>query len=201
MQSSRRHTEHCEHCSSYRAIVYSNATVCNMAYAAGVLVLAVHRGEVHVLLGKDHYNTYSDFGGKSDPEDNMNSARTAAREFYEETSGCIYGIDEAYSRLQNAPMIHTLSYTNKPYCMYVILDRYDESHPPTFSIVNNYLKSVRGMSKYLEKVSISWFKLSDVINTKVRLRNIFQRTIDKHKNTILKIASDYKSRNTHYING
>ena len=72
-----------------------------MVYAAGILILTLFNGKYYALLGKDHYNTYSDFGGKSDFADNGNPIVTASREAYEETCGSLFSICELTNKLQN----------------------------------------------------------------------------------------------------
>jgi hypothetical protein len=52
-------------------------------YAAGILLLSWDGKELCVLLGKDNYNTYSDYGGKCDVVDKGLPYVTAAREMYE----------------------------------------------------------------------------------------------------------------------
>ena len=63
-------------------------------YAAGVLILAKHNGQIYTLLGKDQYETYSDFGGKCEYYDKNIPMFTAAREMYEETCGVVLSISE-----------------------------------------------------------------------------------------------------------
>ena len=83
-----------------------------MYYAAGVLIVSWYNGRLYTLLGKDHYNTFSDFGGKCDPCDTNFKVNTAAREMYEETSGCLLSIDDIKFQLKSAEFVKSLSYTN-----------------------------------------------------------------------------------------
>lgn len=172
-----------------------------MVYAAGILLVSYYNDKYYVLLGKDHYNTYSDFGGKSDFIDNDNPLRTASREMYEETCGTIYSITEIYNKLQNCDSVSTLSYTKKQYMMYVMFIKYDKDIPKKFNKVYNHIKHLPYLNKFKEKTELEWFLLQDVLNKKISLRNIFQKTIDNHKHTILKIAYKYYSTNTTYNNG
>ena len=172
-----------------------------MVYAAGILILASYKDEVYVLLGRDHYNTYSDFGGKGEQIDKNNALYTAARETYEETCGCMYSIQQFYSRITRVPMIRSLSYTNKDYFMYVMFDTFDTAVVDDFNTVYSVIKKQPHMSKFKEKNTIKWFKLQDVLDLKIPLRNVFRRTIESHKQTILRIASEYKSRNSSYKYG
>ena len=57
------------------------------------------------------------------------------------------------------------------------------------------------MNKFKEKTEVQWIPLEDILCNKIKLRNIFQKTIDNHKHTILKIAYKYTSTNTSYNYG
>ena len=59
-----------------------------MGYAAGILIVSIFEGKIYTLLGRDHYNTYSDFGGKNDICDNNISILTASREAYAACGRC-----------------------------------------------------------------------------------------------------------------
>ena len=66
--------------------IIKNYKYCRMSnYAAGILLVSWNGNELCVLLGKDNYNTYSDYGGKSDYVDNGYPYLTASREMFEET--------------------------------------------------------------------------------------------------------------------
>jgi len=172
-----------------------------MVYAAGILILSIYNGKCYVLLGKDHYETYSDFGGKSEYVDRGISTLTASRETYEETCGVLYNVHELKNKLKNCSTISSLSYTNKPYLMYILFVKYDEDISNKFANVKNYIKNIQNMEKFKEKTEIKWFLLQTVLDNKIELRNIFKKTINTHKNMILKIACNYISRNTYYNYG
>lgn len=172
-----------------------------MYYAAGVLVCSWFKGKLYTLLGKDHYNTYSDFGGKCDICDHNNPINTASREMYEETTGCLLSITEISTMLSKSSYINTLSYTDKPYYMYIIFIRYDDKIIDKHKEVYTYIRGIHRLLLYTEKTELKWFHFDDVIKEKIELRNIFKRTIQKHKNSILKIAYKYISTNTKYIYG
>jgi hypothetical protein len=172
-----------------------------MVYAAGILILSMYNDKIHVLLGKDHYNRFSDFGGKSEIIDNDNSLRTASREFYEETCGVVYSIPEIFNKLKYCDFISTKSYTNKEYFMYIAFIKYDKEIITNFNLVYNHIKDIPNTNKFKEKTELKWFLLEDVISLRIELRNIFHKTIQNHKNTILKVAYKYYSTYTTYNNG
>ena len=172
-----------------------------MVYAAGILIISIFNGKLYTLLGQDHYNTYSDFGGKNDLCDKNQHLLTASREAYEETCGSVYSYSEFSNKLINCDIISALSFTNKPYHMYMLFIKYDPDIPHKFEYIYNYIRNIKHMNQFHEKKQLKWFLLDDVLNHKVCLRNIFQRTINEHKNSILKIAYKYITTNTYYNYG
>ena len=131
-----------------------------MIYAAGILILSVHKGKIYVLLGKDHYGTYSDFGGKSEHIDKNNPIFTASREMYEETCGSLYSMYELIDKLSNGHVIKSLSYTNKQYFMYVLFVPYDESCTERFATISYYIQNFPNYGKFKEKIDLKWFELN-----------------------------------------
>ena len=172
-----------------------------MVYAAGILIISLYEGKFYTLLGQDHYNTYSDFGGKNDPCDHNKSILTASREAYEETCGSLCSYYEFSDKLQNCYNISSKSFTNKPYYMYILFVKYNPKIPKHFETIYNYINDIKYMNRFQEKKQLKWFLLNDVLNNKVSLRNVFERTINEHKNSILKIAYKYITTNTYYNYG
>ena len=77
---------------------YSRHFAAHTAYAAGILPYTLVNGKVYFLLGKDiRDGAWSDFGGKSEPDD-VHVVDTACREFFEETCGIL--IDPKALRLR-----------------------------------------------------------------------------------------------------
>ena len=170
-------------------------------YAAGILLLSWYKGRLYALLGKDHYNTYSDFGGKADDVDFNDPVSTASREMYEETCGCVIEKSIARCKLRFGSPIHGLSYTNKPYLMFLLFIPFSSTYIDNYTKVYKYIRTISSMSDFTEKVSLSWIPMNDVLHEKVKLRNVFQKTIFSHKREILEYAYLKKSVNTTYIYG
>jgi hypothetical protein len=167
-------------------------------YAAGVMLIAWNGSEICTLLGKDQYNTYSDFGGKADLLDGGIPYLTAAREMYEETLGIFYTQYEIAHMIYNGPYIQSKSYTNKPYYMYILWIDYNVLYNLDFNTAFNYISTIPGMNhQYKEKKVITWFKLDDIMNSacKIPLRNVFYKTIQNNKYRIKEIALELKARN------
>lgn len=166
------------------------------SYAAGVLVVAWHNNELYFLLGKDHYNTYSDFGGKCEDCDGGLYINTACRELYEETCGCFLDRTIIRSMLAQCEFVQSLSYTSKPYFMYVMAVNYDENIKTRFDTCFKYVSSVSKMPRHTEKIALDWINIANVTSGDVRLRNVFHKTLQKHKASILKIAYKLKPTNS-----
>tara|TARA_B100001996_G_scaffold378874_1_gene363715 strand:+ start:905 stop:1405 length:501 start_codon:yes stop_codon:yes gene_type:complete len=163
-----------------------------MSYGAGVMIITKIKGEVYVLLGKDKYDTYSDFGGLEDKKDNKEKINTASRECYEETCGSLLDITKLKEQLRKCEYIESKSFMNKPYYMYILSIKYENK------ICNDFYKireKIKGNFSYIyeEKKEIEWILLKKIIEKKVRLRNIFEKTIDNHRKSILNIAYNNRS--------
>ena len=167
-------------------------------YAAGILPCSWNGNEIVILLGKDNYNTYSDFGGKADTSDCKLPHITAAREMYEETLGIFYDHYEICCMVHNGPYILSRSFTNKPYYMYLLWIPFKDSYVLEYNTAYNYVCSIPGMShQYKEKTLLSWFSLREVMyeRNKLPLRNVFYKTVQNNKRKIMEIALELKGRN------
>ena len=174
------------------------------SYAAGVLLLSWNGSELCVLLGKDNYNSYSDYGGKCDILDNGLPYITASREMYEETLGIFYDVQEISSMIFNTPYISSKGFTNKPYYMYFMWIDYNPNIGIKYNTVYNYVCSIPGINhQFKEKKMLSWFKMNDLLYNKssMQLRNVFHKTLQNHKQRILEIALELKGRNVKSIYG
>ena len=171
-------------------------------YAAGVMLLGWNGSEICVILGKDQYNAYSDYGGKADIQDGGLPSLTAARDMYEETLGIFFTQFEIAHMIHNGPCIQSRSYTNKPYYMYILWIDYDTSYNVQFNTVFNYVSAIPGIShQFKEKKYITWFTLDEILNTKskVPLRNVFFKTLQNNKRQIKNLALELKARNIESI--
>lgn len=167
-------------------------------YAAGILLCSWNGSEIVTLLGKDNYNTYSDFGGKADAIDHKIPYITASREMYEETLGIFFDQYEVCCMIYNGPYITSRSFTNKPYYMYILWIPYNESYIIEYNTVYNYVCSIPGVNhQFKEKKILTWFKLKEIMynNAKIPLRNVFLKTMQNNKQKIMEIALELKGRN------
>lgn len=171
------------------------------AYAAGVLLFSVRNNTVYVLLGKDHYNMYSDFGGKSEMRD-RDSIYTATREMYEETCGSLCSMNTISQVINdNTIYVSGSSYTNKSYIMYLVKVLYDNNVCNRFDSIYEYIKPLPHLGRFKEKTGLLWVQLSDVLDNTIPLRNVFKKTVENNRDSILRFASNITSTNTHHRYG
>lgn len=161
-------------------------------YSAGILPYTIINNEIYILLGRESYDqTYSDFGGKYDTNDNS-IFQTAYREFTEES---LYN-NLNYEQLLSMQMIYTESRTLRgniyymfllniePEKIYDIITNFSEKIKDQFNIKTSRVKN---FEKY-EKDHLKLYKLKDIIDqilTKshskcVNLRKVFRSTILTH---------------------
>ena len=158
-------------------------------YAAGILPYYKHNNNVYFLLGRDKRNKWSDFGGKSELKDNNTPKYTAAREFFEETSGVISSLFKITNILtsKNIQCFQGKTYTKKNYYMYLlnienVLDHNEILHLHTkFDNVHQFLKKSHVIDpKFTEKNKIQWVTVSQLYDIKhhENLRQVFHDTIN-----------------------
>lgn len=157
-------------------------------YAAGILPYIKVNNNVYVLLGKDRRNKWSDFGGKSEIRDNENKKYTAAREFFEETCGCISNLFRTSNALNTryVKLLKGKSYTKKDYYMY-LLDARTLMNPEEiteltskFDRIYSYIRSVEIDPKFIEKNKLKWIHVSALFESSAfdNLRQVFFNTIN-----------------------
>ena len=173
-------------------------------YSAGILPFYVKNNNTYILLGKDREGFWSDFGGRSEGQDQGRWDITAIREFYEESVGSIMEIPMMMSLLQNKK--NTLKIKGKtlnksPYFMYFVKipfkDYYRENFKSTIKFIN-YAKMFD--KKFNEKSDIQWVSLetmcvsldresSDAIN--YPLREVFRETFETNLEQIKHFGSKF----------
>jgi hypothetical protein len=135
--------------------------------AAGILPIVIINKKMYYLLGKNHYNTYCDFGGSK--ENFETSQQTAIREFDEESMSVLYDINKLKKTIHMLPYVYNKEYN---YIMYILLI----DHKP--DIINTYNKLLKKLKscKYdilnqcsnglLEKIKFKLFTRNDILNKK-----------------------------------
>jgi hypothetical protein len=171
----------------------------NNSYSAGILLYKIISGTIVVLLGCDsRYKCWSDFGGKCEWIDGKDPCRTAAREFYEETSGVISSENILYDMLKKHGIcVKCRSYHNNDYFMFLLSEDYVHVHKDydidfkNQQMILSYTKH-RDMSRYKEKNNIRWISLEHVIHSPRMFRGVFSESIKQNYDMILKNAYTFK---------
>lgn len=137
---------------------------------------------LYILLGKERKNgLWCDLGGGSYPQES--TFDTALREFYEESNGLIYDIDELETIVKKNLICQI---TTDSYTSYVFKMKYDKNLPKIFENSNKFAERklkyaiTNQKNGLFEKVKIQWFPLNHFKNpeNKKKLRPFFITHID-----------------------
>jgi len=167
----------------------------NNLYSAGVLPYCkCQDGNVYFFLGRDYDNKWSDFGGRSEPKDRGEIEMTAAREFWEESMGCI---DEQETirvtlKYKKIPYISTKTPGGYPYYMYLLKVPYSMNYRQNFTSTRNFVVKTDIDKKYTEKYDVRWVSLDTLkytisVKNMISLRGIFQTTFTNNLKEIEKL--------------
>jgi 8-oxo-dGTP pyrophosphatase MutT (NUDIX family) len=150
--------------------------------AASILPVAIHKGKLYFLFGKenemeDSARGFSDFGGGV--EDGEEIMETALREGSEELSGFL-GDSDAIKKLMKKG-IYKLSHGE--YHIHIFLMKYDENLPCYFTNHHRFVwermnKQILNDSKYFEKQEIKWFSIEDMKKQKKQFRGFYQEIVE-----------------------
>lgn len=172
--------------------------------AASILPVAIHKGKLYFLFGKenemeDSAQGFSDFGGGL--EGNETIMETALREGSEELSGFL-GDSKAIKKLMNGG-IYKLSHDQ--YHIHIFLMKYDENLPCYFTNHHRFVwdrmdKNILNDSKYFEKQEIRWFSQEDMKKERKLFRSFYREIVDEIlinisniKAFVKKVSLKYKS--------
>lgn len=155
-------------------------------YSAGILMYLKKNDILYFLLGKDcRYDNWSDFGGKSDDKDHRNPAKTAAREFYEETCGVIMDMNDTVESISRRDCIECMSYKQNKYFMF-LMKYLDTVHDNKFEneFKNQYelicTKPVEIFRPFREKSDLKWFSLTEILDNRYRMRSVFYNSFTEN---------------------
>jgi 8-oxo-dGTP pyrophosphatase MutT (NUDIX family) len=150
--------------------------------AASILPVAIHKGNLYFLFGKENEMEdssigFSDFGGGV--EDGESIMETALREGSEELCGFL-GDSESIKKLLKSG-IYTLVHDS--YHIHIFLMEYDKNLPCYFTNHHQFLwermnKKVLNDSKYFEKQEICWFSIDDMRTHISLFRNFYQEMVN-----------------------
>lgn len=162
-------------------------------YSAGVLPYCVtNNGNLMFLLGKDYENKWSDFGGRCEASDKSDPTVTAAREFWEETLGCIFDISYVTKLTKKIEVVESKTQMGYPYYMYLIKIPYKEEYKNYFKSTRSFISKINIDRKYKEKLDIRWFSLESIDNHKgfFTIKTCFNNTFNQNKEKILDIINN-----------
>ena len=159
-------------------------------YAAGILPITWHEGQLLFLVGKDMRDGYSDFGGKCERVDRGSPVNTAAREFYEESYGMVVSA-KALQTHMNIPgsclALKSSTQNGYDYYMYVVEVPYIPTLRTTFHKVLRFLQSVNIQRLYFEKLDVQYVTW-EMLQTLPK-RPVFENTLALHRHTIQALAA------------
>jgi predicted NUDIX family NTP pyrophosphohydrolase len=157
-----------------------------MVYSAGVLPYAIVHGNVYLLLGMDRRDgSWSDFGGRSENGDMQDPRKTAAREFYEESSGCVMTHPSICASISHIKPWKSLTIGKNDYYMFPMRIPYNDVIPEHFHLFASLASYAKIHKKFSEKTKVAWFSAERVMNTLLRetdlkLRFVFADTLQRN---------------------
>ena len=162
-----------------------------MLYASGILpVSRLPCGKVVFLIGKDvRDGTWSDFGGKVERGDRGCPLNTAAREFYEETLGCVASMWGLRQRMVpgNCIALKSVTQNGHPYWMYLVEVPYLPHVRAAFAKMVGFLGYKRLDAQLVEKTDVTWVDFDGLL--RVQKRHVFKATVESHEHVLRDVAS------------
>lgn len=168
--------------------------------AASILPVAIHKGKIYFLFGKenqleDSAKGFSDFGGHV--EKNESILKTAYREGSEELCGFL-GDEHSIEYLiqQNGGF---LLHSHNDYHIHIFPIKYDENFPLYFTnnhqfVWNRINKQILNNSKIYEKQEICWFSVQDLVNRRNEFRSFYREIVDELLQRITEIRKFVSKR-------
>lgn len=161
-------------------------------YAAGILPVTWHDGQLLFLVGQDvRDRSWSDFGGKCERVDKNDPLNTATREFYEETYGCV--VDQRALRHRLAPSnclaLRSRTQNNHPYFMFVVELPYQPHLRNAFHKALAFLRHKNLCKMFVEKTDVQWVSWDMLRGGDLIKRPVFRTTVDTHAAVLARLAA------------
>lgn len=160
----------------------------DITYGAGILFYCKTIDNTpYFFLGKDEWNRWANFGGRSESSDKMDPETTAIRETWEESLGAIGDITELKKLIKNSICILSKTPSGHTYYMYVVNFPFTHSHRDRFLNTRKFIKDITIDRKFLEMTDVKLISLQTIIisieNQKkiVKLRSIFEQTFNNNR--------------------
>lgn len=161
-------------------------------YAAGILPVTWHEGQILFLVGQDvRDRSWSDFGGKCERPDRGDPFNTACREFYEETYGCVIDHRALRARLcaANSLVLRSRTQNNHPYFMFVVQVPYQPHLRNAFRKTLDFLRHKNLCKVFVEKTDVMWVSWAMLTSPDLVKRPVFKNTVDAHAGVLARLAS------------
>ena len=168
--------------------------------AASVLPVALHKGKLYFLFGKeneleDSAKGFSDFGGSVESGETVMT--TALREGAEELSGFL-GTSSNIQKLIKTRGGHHRIVVND-YHIHIFCMNYDENLPKYFTNFHRFMWSkmdnhMLNNSKLFEKQEIRWFCETELSKSMKLFRSFYRKMVEQIIQNMSTIRSFIKSR-------
>ena len=155
---------------------------------AGILPVALYRGTLFLLLGKERNDLWSDFGGSATNKEDI--FKTAIREGCEELNGFL-GTEDDLEIMVKKNSIMQISFEDREktqrkiiYTTFLFNTKYDKNLPIYFNNVNKFAeihlsdKVNKHHNGLFEKGEINWFSISELKEKKINMRPWYNPFID-----------------------
>lgn len=137
--------------------------------SAGVLPFTVHRKRVFFLLGREGFeldyrgsDTWCDFSGSVEAQESVVDG--AAREFYEETAGCVMELEKMRHLLSSGQyLLHSDLHpeNSASYRTYLVYVPYLD-YATMFRRSKRFVQYTGGSIDKIEKTQLSWYSFSEL---------------------------------------
>ena len=168
--------------------------------ASSILPVAIHKGKLFFLFGKenemeDSAKGFSDFGGGVESGESITD--TAIREGAEELCGFLGEPSEIKRLLKKNGGCYKLSHNN--YHVHICLMEYDDKLPYYFTNNHRFLwnrmnKQVLNDSKYFEKQQLKWFSTNELRTLRHEFRGFYREIVDVIVKELSKIRVFLRNR-------
>lgn len=144
----------------------------------GILPVALHKGKLYFLFGKEVSNgQWGDFGGGREGKETQ--FQTAIREGCEELDG-FFGCQNVLKRRVTENLIATV--TTEALKTYIFQVNYDPNLPELFNnhhqFVKKKLPSLVNKKGLFEKSHIKWFTVSELKKSRPQFRPFYRKVVD-----------------------
>jgi 8-oxo-dGTP pyrophosphatase MutT (NUDIX family) len=167
----------------------------NILYASGILYYSRSIDQtLYFLLGRDHDNKWSNFGGGCELIDKSDHELTAAREAWEETLGAVYDYEQIKHIIKNKgnKLIISKTPSGRKYYMYIIKIPFTTTYRDKFISTKKFISNITVDKKFLEINDIKWVSIDTIrssLETRksfIKLRYVFEQSLNKNMDEILK---------------